>query len=180
MGSDIEAAALANAGEVLRANGLDHTVTLRHQSQRGKIFAGVVTPGEQFTATMCNPPFHASAAEAARGSQRKWRNLGQADSARPGTQGPTLNFGGQTAELWCTGGEASFVKRMIRESREIGAQVLWFSCLISRSEHLSDICKQLKKLGAEAVRTVPMAQGNKQSRFVAWSFLDIQKRTAGF
>jgi hypothetical protein len=26
---------------------------------------------------------------------------------------------------------------------------------------------------------VPMAQGNKQSRFVAWSFLDAGTRTAG-
>jgi 23S rRNA (adenine1618-N6)-methyltransferase len=68
---------------------------------------------------------------------------------------------------------------MIRESREIAGQVQWFSCLISRSEHLTDIGRQLKKLGAKAVRTVPMAQGNKQSRFVAWSFLDAATRTAG-
>jgi 23S rRNA (adenine1618-N6)-methyltransferase len=178
-GSDIEPAALTNAAEVLRANGLEHAITLRHQLERGRIFDGVVKAGEQFTASMCNPPFHASAAEAARASQRKRRNLGQADAARSGAGGPALNFGGQTNELWCTGGEASFVRRMIRESREIAGQVQWFSCLISRSEHLTDIGRQLKKLGAKAVRTVPMAQGNKQSRFVAWSFLNAATRTAG-
>jgi len=177
-GSDIEPAALANASAVLRANGLEHAITLRHQPQRGKIFDGVIMPGEHFTATMCNPPFHASAAEAARGSRRKWRNLGINDSTRPGSTAPTLNFGGQTSELWCTGGEASFIKRMIRESRDLGAQVTWFSCLVSRSEHIDAIAQQLKKLGAKAVRIVPMGQGSKQSRFVAWSFLKSEHRTA--
>jgi 23S rRNA (adenine1618-N6)-methyltransferase len=67
---------------------------------------------------------------------------------------------------------------MIRESRDLGAQVRWFSCLVSRSEHIDAIAQQLKKLGAEAVRIVPMGQGSKQSRFVAWSFLKSEHRTA--
>ncbi|MGV8959701.1 MAG: RlmF-related methyltransferase [Stenotrophomonas sp.] len=125
--------------------------------------------GERFHLTMCNPPFHASAKEAAQGNQRKLRNLGGAAAQRPG-QPPTLNFGGQANELWCTGGEASFLCRMIRESAAIGSQVLWFSSLVAKSEHLADLHKQLAKAGAADVREVAMAQGNKQSRFVAWSF----------
>mgnify|MGYP006196040581 FL=1 len=91
---------------------------------------------------------------------------------------PALNFGGQNNELWCTGGEASFVKRMIKESVGVGSQVLWFSSLISKAGNLPDIYKQLHKVGAQAVRTVAMAQGNKQSRFVAWSFIDDAQRQA--
>jgi 23S rRNA (adenine1618-N6)-methyltransferase len=65
---------------------------------------------------------------------------------------------------------------MIRESRDLRAQVRWFSCLVSRSEHIDAIAQQLKKLGAKAIRIVPMGQGSKQSRFVAWSFLKSKHR----
>ena len=69
-----------------------------------------------------------------------------------------------------TGGEASFIKRMIRESAPLADQVRWFSTLVSKSEHLPDVYKHLKKAGALAVHTEPMAQGKKQTRFVAWRF----------
>ncbi|MET0809259.1 MAG: RlmF-related methyltransferase, partial [Pseudoxanthomonas sp.] len=85
---------------------------------------------------------------------------------------------GQANELWCTGGEASFVRRMIRESAGIAVRVLWFSSLVSKAEHLADVRRQLNKAGAQDVREVAMAQGNKQSRFVAWTFLDAGQREA--
>ena len=125
--------------------------------------------------TLCNPPFHASEEEASSGSKRKWRNLGKLDPKR---KLPVLNFGGQAAELWCKGGEAAFVSQLIRESVAVSQQVLWFSSLISKAGNLPDIHKQLHKVGAQAVHTVAMAQGNKQSRFVAWSFIDDAQRQA--
>ncbi|MFT5782662.1 MAG: 23S rRNA (adenine1618-N6)-methyltransferase [Pseudomonas sp.] len=169
VGSDIDAVALSAATATVQANQLSAAIELRQQHNRGQIFAGLLREGEQFELTLCNPPFHASASEAASGSRRKWKNLGKLDPSR---KLPELNFGGQNSELWCTGGEASFVKRMINESAGIGQQVLWFTSLISKVGNLPDIYKQLNKLGAKDVRTVEMAQGNKQSRFVAWSFLE--------
>ncbi|MBF7730454.1 23S rRNA (adenine(1618)-N(6))-methyltransferase RlmF [Pseudomonas sp. N040] len=173
LGSDIDASALACARATVTANGLAAAIQLRLQSQRGQIFAGLLQDAERFDLSLCNPPFHASAAEAASGSRRKWKNLGKLDPRR---KLPELNFGGQHNELWCTGGEASFVKRMLRESQACAGQVLWFSTLVSKGGNLADIHKQLDKLGACAVRTVAMAQGNKQSRFVAWTFLDAAQR----
>ncbi|MFD0740228.1 23S rRNA (adenine(1618)-N(6))-methyltransferase RlmF [Lysobacter koreensis] len=171
VGSEVDATALQAAHAIVQANpGLGEVIELRHQSNRGRIFAGVVHGDERFDLTLCNPPFHASADEAARGSRRKSQNLGR--------QQAPLNFGGQAGELWCTGGEASFVRRMIRESAGIGAQVRWFSSLVAKSEHLADLRKQLAKAGASDVREVPMAQGNKRSRFVAWTFLDPAQRAA--
>ena len=169
VGSDIDAAALTAANATVQANHLAAAIELRQQHNRGQIFASLLQEGEHFELTLCNPPFHASAEEAASGSRRKWKNLGKLDPKRAL---PELNFGGQSSELWCTGGEASFVKRMIKESAGIGGQVLWFSSLISKVGNLPDIYKQLNKLGAKDVRTLTMAQGQKQSRFVAWSFLD--------
>ncbi|MCY1557272.1 Ribosomal RNA large subunit methyltransferase F [compost metagenome] len=86
-----------------------------------------------------------------------------------------LNFGGQSAELWCKGGEAAFVGRLIKESAEHAQQVLWFSTLISKASNLPAVYGTLKQVGARDVRTVDMAQGQKQSRFVAWTFLDARQ-----
>lgn len=165
VGSDIDANALAIAQQHIDANGLEEKISLRLQVNRGQIFTGVLQAHERFTLSICNPPFHASAKDALQARKQKWTGLGLGASA-----GRALNFGGFDHELWCTGGEASFVKRMIRESADCGAQIRWFSSLIARAEHLPDVYKHLKKAGAVAVHTMAMAQGSKQSRFVAWRF----------
>lgn len=176
VGSEVDITALHAATAIVQANpGLGDAIELRHQPNRGRIFAGVVRNDEQFDLSLCNPPFHSSAEDAARGSQRKSRNLGQHNSMK---KDAPLNFGGQPTELWCTGGEASFVRRMIRGSVAIKTQVMWFSSLIAKSEHLADVHRQLKKAGAQDVREVAMAPGSKQSRFVAWTFLDAAEREA--
>nr|WP_298147706.1 23S rRNA (adenine(1618)-N(6))-methyltransferase RlmF [uncultured Pseudomonas sp.] len=174
LGADIAASAIASAKAIVQSNpGLSGTIELRQQADPARIFQGLLHADERFDLTLCNPPFHASAEEAASGSKRKWRNLGKLDPKR---KLPVLNFGGQAAELWCQGGEAAFVARLIKESAEVGQQVLWFSSLISKAGNLPAVYAALKKTGALEVRTVEMAQGQKQSRFVAWTFLTPQQQ----
>ena len=67
---------------------------------------------------------------------------------------------------------------MIEESRQFAAQVGWFSCLISKGGNLAQLEQALRKAGAREIRSVPMGQGQKQSRFLAWSFLDQAARSA--
>jgi 23S rRNA (adenine1618-N6)-methyltransferase len=165
VGVDIDGPALASAARILAANpGLPEAVELRLQPDRMAAFTGVIRPGERFDLTLCNPPFHASAQAVRAASQAKWRKLG-----RP-AEGMARNFGGQGAELWCEGGEAGFIARMITESLAFRAQVGWFTTLVSSSASLPGIHRALRRVEARAIRTVPMAQGQKQSRFVAWSF----------
>jgi len=166
VGSDLDAAALAAAARILAANpGLGEAIELRRQPDRNAIFAGVVQPGEHFDLTLCNPPFHGSAREVREASLAKWHKLGREAS------GATRNFGGQGTELWCEGGEAGFIRRMITESVGLGSQVRWFTSLVSSSASLPAVHRLLRQVEAQDIRTVPMAQGQKQSRFVAWSFL---------
>jgi 23S rRNA (adenine1618-N6)-methyltransferase len=176
VGSEIDATALQAARAIVQANGLGAAIALRQQPARDRLFAGVVRAGERFDLTMCNPPFHASAAEAAAGSRRKWRNLDRAPAR--GTRQPALNFGGRATELWCPGGEAAFVGRMIEESAEYRTRVRWFSSLVAKSEHRAALHRRLHQAGAQDVREVPMAQGSKQSRFIAWTFLDTAQHEA--
>lgn len=173
--SDIDAQALANARQTLRANALDKVIELRLQSDKSAFFKGVLRADERVVCTLCNPPFHSSAAEASSGSERKWRNLGKQDPQR---KLPALNFGGKSNELWCKGGELTFVRNMIKESKDYAEQVLWFTTLVSKSAHIRLLQRVLKQVGAVDVQVCSMAQGQKQSRFLAWTFHTAEQRQA--
>lgn len=176
VGTDIDAAAIKSAQEIVDANeGLADAIELRLQASPLEIFDGVVNADDHFDIVICNPPFHASAQAAEAGSLRKWKNLGK---ARLADAKPKLNFGGQAVELWCEGGEAGFVSRMIAESAQYKKQVRWFTALVSKEDHLPEIYSALRKVGVQKVETIEMAQGQKKSRIVAWTFLkDAAKAT---
>ena len=175
VGTDIDPVALASAKAIVQANGLSKHIGLRLQSHPKHILTGLLEADERFDLTLCNPPFHASLEEATRGSQRKWKNLGKQDPKR---KLPVLNFGGQRNELWCEGGEIRFVTQLINESKACASQVLWFSSLVSKASNLPGIEAALRQVGAQAVRVMPMGQGQKQSRLVAWSFHGTPARRA--
>ena len=170
VGSDIDGVAVRAAQQLEAANpGLAGAIECRLQPARTRIFDGLVLAGEVFDLTMCNPPFHASAAEAAAGSQRKTTGLSTGTTGRAAR--PVLNFGGQNAELWCAGGEAAFIRRMVQESARRPRSCYWFTTLVSKKETLPGVYRALQTAGATAVRTLAMAQGQKKSRLVAWTFL---------
>jgi 23S rRNA (adenine1618-N6)-methyltransferase len=176
VGTDIDPAAIANAQRILDANkGLSDAITLRLQTSPAAIFNGVVQADEVFDLSMCNPPFHASLAEARSGTQRKWKNLGIESNKK---KIPVLNFGGQSVELCCEGGEEAFVCRMIAESARFPGSCMWFTTLISKSASLPGVYRAIKYAGALENRTIEMAQGQKKSRIVAWTFLDAKHQQA--
>ncbi len=170
-GSEIDPQAFASATAIINHNqGLSRAIRLRRQKEATAIFAGIIHKNEYYDATLCNPPFHDSAEAARAGSERKRRNLGQAADG-------ALNFGGQQQELWCEGGEVAFISKMITESAQYARQVKWFTTLVSRGENLPPLYRALTAVGAVKVVKKEMAQGQKQSRFIAWSFLDDNKRS---
>jgi len=177
VGADIDSNALKNARHIVDANMLSDMIELRLQTSPNSIFKGVIKQGEAFDFTMCNPPFHASLADAQAGTQRKWRGLGQ---SRKNAQSTVLNFGGQTTELYCEGGEEAFVNGMINESKQFATQCLWFTTLISKASNLPSVYRALKSVNAFEVKTIAMAQGQKQSRIVAWTFLNVKQQRAWY
>ena len=168
--SDIDPISVKIAQQILAADEtLNKNITCRLQSNPEHIFTGIIKKGEFYHLTLCNPPFHKSLAEATQGTTKKWQNLNKGKSAA-NKQVKTLNFGGQKAELWCPGGELAFIGKMIKESKHYQSQVLWFTCLVSKKEHLAKLKFSLKKSQAKQVKVINMAQGQKISRFIAWSF----------
>lgn len=162
VGSDVDVKALASASEIVKRNDLSDSIELRLQKNPNCFFRNVIKPGEKFDLTICNPPFHASAAEALASTQKKSRNLGKAAAA--------LNFGGKNNELWCEGGEAAFITKMIHESFEFRKQVTWFTTLVSKKTTLPILKRTLKKFPGAEMQIFEMSQGQKMSRVFTWRF----------
>ena len=172
IGADSDPVAIESASQIIASNPLlGGKVELRLQKQPNDIFFGMVQPGELFDLTICNPPFHASLAEAQSGTLRKLNNLNPEKTASP-----ILNFGGQHGELWCKGGEQKFVCDMIRQSKFFSASCFWFSTSVSKQSHLKSFYEALKSAEAVEVKTIQMGQGNKSGRIVAWTFLTTEQQ----
>lgn len=173
--TEVDPVSLSSAKMIVTMNpALRNSVRLRLQKQPDAIFDGIIGVGERYDATLCNPPFHASPAEAHASTRRKLHKLGKGEV----TARPVQNFGGKDSELWCEGGEEAFIGRMIQESIGKRENCFWFTSLVSKKNTLPALYHALKQAGAVEVRTIDMAQGQKVSRFVAWTFLTPEQQAA--
>jgi 23S rRNA (adenine1618-N6)-methyltransferase len=175
VGTDIDENAIQNCKKIIENNPkLVEAVSLQLQVNSRFIFKNIISPEDRFTFTICNPPFHSSSEEATKSSVRKVNNL---SPDAPKTEKPVLNFGGHNAELWCEGGELGFIKQMIFESAKYPMQCLWFTTLVSKQSNLNTIYKTLNNVAA-IHKTIEMAQGQKTSRIVAWTFMTEAQQKA--
>lgn len=169
VGAEMNEPALENAQTIIEKNsGLDQKVTLRQQTNPTQIFKGIIQSDDFFDLTVCNPPFHESEAEAQKGTERKLKNLK--------LKKKELNFGGKAGELWCEGGEKQFLRNMIQESQLCKHQVFWFTSLVSKESNLKPLLQHLKKAGVVESKVIDMAQGNKKSRLLAWTYLSPKQQ----
>jgi len=166
-GSDIDPVSIKMAKQLAQFN--QRKITIRQQKKPEHIFTGIINDKDLFHLTLCNPPFHASAAAATDSSERKWRKLGVEPKS-------ALNFGGQHNELWCEGGEQQFIINMIKQSEQFSEQCMWFTSLVSKKDTINALRVALKKHPVAEVKIIEMAQGVKVSRFMAWSYFDKATR----
>ncbi|VAW25728.1 23S rRNA (adenine(1618)-N(6))-methyltransferase [hydrothermal vent metagenome] len=167
IGSDIDPVSIAAAHNIVKNNErLTQRVSIRLQEHKKDFFYGVISKEEKVDFTLCNPPFHASAKDAANSTQRKLNNLTHKKNS------PVVkNFGGVNNELWYEGGERKFVLDMVRESKKFSKTVCMFSSLLSKQSNVKAVQMALKEADARNIKTIPMGQGNKSSRIITWSFL---------
>ena len=172
VGTDIDENAIQNCKKIIEQNPkLIDVISLQLQVEARFIFKNIILPEDKFGFTICNPPFHNSAEEATKSALRKVNALTNTKNTTP-----ILNFGGQNLELWCNGGEIGFITQMIYESVKYPMQCLWFTTLVSKKDNLKSIYKTLNKVGAVEIKTIDMAQGQKISRIVAWTFLSEKQQ----
>lgn len=173
VGAEINPVSVTSAQLITQANPhLTKAIDIRLQKTPKNIFKGMIKPTDRFDLTLCNPPFHASQEEADATAIKKLRNLGKREKGAK----LVLNFGGKKSELWCEGGEERFVCQMVEESMIFAQQCFWFTTLVSKKTTLPVLLRALRAIGAKEVKTIHMAQGQKESRFVAWTFLDLPQQ----
>jgi len=165
LASDVDKQSLKNAQRIIDKNHLSDKIKLIYQEDKSHILKGIFNTSEKLSATMCNPPFFKSEADALEHTTRKLTGLGI------DTDAIVRNFSGTSNELWYQGGEKAFLHNYLYESSLYKEQCFWFTSLVSNKDHIKSMKLSLKKLGATKVKVVPMKQGNKISRIVAWTFL---------
>ena len=176
VGSDIEIESIKSVENIVNSNeSLKGKIECRLQTNPENIFAGIIAKDDFFDFTLCNPPFHKSLKDAMEGNKRKVQNLTKEKTAKN-----ALNFGGKNNELWCKGGEITFIKNMIKESLEFKNNSLWFTTLVSKKENLPFIYKALEDIKAVEIKTIDMSQGQKITRIVAWTFLNKEEQKSWF
>jgi 23S rRNA (adenine1618-N6)-methyltransferase len=164
LGTDIDEYSLQNAQRIIDKNDLCSEIELQFQPDESHIFKKILNEDLKFSATMCNPPFFKSKEEAMGANKRKLKGLKQKS-----TDG--RNFSGNSNELWYIGGEKAFVHTYLYESSLFKKQCFWYTTLVSNKDNLKSMYASLEKLGATEIKTIPMHQGNKVTRIVAWTFL---------
>jgi len=163
--TEVDRTALRSAKNIVYKNNFDKQIRLFKQKDRTKFFQGIVQPQDNFAACICNPPFHATSKEATSKARKKLEKL-----TRTQVKDPVLNFGGTASELTYPGGELIFIKQMIKESKRFQNNFKWFTCLVSKSAHVRLLKRHADRIKVAQFRIVPMSQGNKKSRFIAWHF----------
>lgn len=165
VGADIDEKSLHIAKKIIDKNFLANVIELRRQNDSQNILKGIIKPSDKFAASVCNPPFFKSQADALDATKTKLKGLGkQTDNA-------IRNFSGTPKELCYTGGEKAFLHNYLYESSHYKQQCFWFTSLVSNVSHVRSMQASLEKLGATEFQVLDMIQGNKVSRVVAWSFL---------
>jgi 23S rRNA (adenine1618-N6)-methyltransferase len=176
MGSDIEIEAIKSVENIVNSNdSLKEKIECKLQKNPENIFANIINKEDIYDFTLCNPPFHKSLKDATEGNKRKVQNL-----TKQKTTKSALNFGGKNNELWCKGGEVTFIKNMIKESLEFKNNSLWFTTLVSKKENLPLIYKALEDIKAVEIKTIDMSQGQKITRILAWTFFNKQEQKNWF
>ena len=159
--TDIELDSLDTAQDIISDNNLEAKILLRQQFTEANILKGIIEKGDSFSAVVCNPPFYKSEQEAKGANVRKSRNLGN---------NAVRNFSGNNNELWYPGGEKAFLHNYLYQSSLYKDISVWFTSLVSKKETIKSLQKSGEKLKVKTMKIIPMHQGNKVTRIVAWQF----------
>lgn len=163
LASEVDGRSYRVASAILKANFiLRGRVKVVRQPDPERVLHNVLGEDERVDVTMCNPPFFPDEASARAAASKKWNKLGRSSTH--------LSFRGTGSELRTPGGEAAFIHRMIRESADFAGQVAWFTTLVSKNGYLRAAAATLNRLGARDVQIIPLEQGNKRMRMLAWTF----------
>ncbi|KAK0194490.1 hypothetical protein F5146DRAFT_926534 [Armillaria mellea] len=116
-------------------------------------------PDESFSFTMCNPPFYASLDEVTLSAEGK-------------AMDPNAVCTGAPVEMVTPGGEAAFVRQIVRESKQLGTRCRWYTSMLGKMSSLQEVVALLKELSIDNYAITEFVQGQTRRWAIGWSFTD--------
>jgi 23S rRNA (adenine1618-N6)-methyltransferase len=117
---------------------------------------------------MTNPPFYASETEMLESAKKKQRPPNSACTGGP-------------MEMITSGGELTFVSKLIEESMEAETRerIQWFTSMLGKLASVSTLVEKLREKHCTNYAVTEFVQGQKTRRWaVAWSWKDLRPNTA--
>ncbi|XP_044732234.1 U6 small nuclear RNA (adenine-(43)-N(6))-methyltransferase, partial [Chrysoperla carnea] len=146
----------------VETNSLANYIEVKNNGNDEKnILIGSLHSMENYTFTMCNPPFFKENDE----SNEKTPKI----KAQP----PKNAFTGTLNELTYPGGEVAFVEKLIAESQILKEQVMIYTTMIGHKKNLKILREKLKSLNIPSYIQTEFCQGNTTRWALAWTFKNI-------
>lgn len=108
---------------------------------------------------MCNPPFY---------MDRNDMLVCEWGKDAP----PPTACTGSDSEMLCPGGELEFAMRMLRESRELGDRVQWYSVMFGLKKDVAPLCAAIREAGITNYAVTTLKPGKTVRYCVAWSLMN--------
>ncbi|KAK0469088.1 S-adenosyl-L-methionine dependent methyltransferase, partial [Desarmillaria tabescens] len=158
--SKLDDASFQLADSNIARNHLGHRIrVLQAHPDQPILFPLKTYPDESFSFTMCNPPFYASLDEVMLSAEGK-------------AMDPNAVCTGAPIEMVTSGGEASFVCQMVRESKQLGARCRWYTSMLGKMSSLKEVVELLRELSIENYAITEFVQGQTRRWAIGWSFTD--------
>lgn len=163
LATEIDQTSFENASTNVKKNSLSDKITVKFVQDPSSLLKGVIDDNVVYDFCMCNPPFF-DTNETPQNRTRKRKIIET-----------TASF--VNTDVITSGGEVSFVKKLLSESEEFKDRVKIFTTLIGKKADFLIIKKEILKIKPLAFTSTEFCQGNTIRWGVAWSFFDIKLDT---
>ncbi|KAJ6487757.1 S-adenosyl-L-methionine dependent methyltransferase [Mycena sanguinolenta] len=160
--TDVDNFSLSCAQSNVEQNGLADRIQVFQTTPDAPIFAPLhQEPDLRADFTMCNPPFYSSREDVTTSAESKEFE-------------PNAVCTGADVEMITEGGEASFVRRMVDESVEIGERCRWYTSMLGKMSSITEIIGAIREHGIQNYGITEFVQGSTRRWAVVWSFSDFR------
>ncbi|XP_049873217.1 U6 small nuclear RNA (adenine-(43)-N(6))-methyltransferase [Pectinophora gossypiella] len=160
LGTETDKESIQKAQENIERNNLQHIIQLSKNPTSSLMEYLFADDGELlFDFCMCNPPFYSNIQELC-------------ESRSPARLPPKNGFTGSPQELITEGGELSFCRKMIEESKIYKDKVLIFTTMIGHKYNLRELMQDLTADNIQHTST-EFCQGRVTRWGLAWTFKDL-------